>query len=382
LNFKRKVRGRGVDSFMKKPSWIYVIRNPAKPGKIKIGHATIDPEMVARELDGDVVLLNNVVEYSLLTNNARDITQLVHKKLRREAVGDEWFKCSYEHALIAIRDEYTRKHKPTRQVPLSDIFTKLEQHMADKLPPILQVAKEILQGAGLKGMHVKDIADAAVAQNKNMGLAADVFCKKVASALTNNLKLKNDSPTFARVNWDKDSPKNKRGKPKLGWYRLKVGKTPTPVPPTPLTPPPTGYMGKGGEYAVMSELLFWGFNASIMTVDEGIDIVASNESGKFFHIQVKTATRQESGRYSFTIGQTAFRKFHGSNVFYVFVLREMLKNEYIIIPSAYIQFLIGTREIRDSQTLSLSITSDEKKTKYFLNGTDITPCYGNFDQIR
>ena len=252
--------------------------------------------------------------------------------------------------------------------------------MTQNLSPILQAAQDILEKAGRKGMHVKDLADAAVAQNKNMGLSADDFCKKVTAALANNLKLKNSKPSFAKVNWDEGK---RKGKARQGWYRVKVEKkTQSPVAPIPAPHVATGFTGKGGEYAVMSELLFWGFNASIMTVDQGIDIVSSNEAGKFFHIQVKTATRQESGKYSFTISQAAFRKYHCSNVFYVFVLRETLKNEYVIIPSSYILFLIETGVIKNSHSLSLAIMSDEKKSKYFLNGTDVTPYYGNFDKIQ
>lgn len=48
------------------------------------------------------------------------------------------------------------------------------------------------------------------------------------------------------------------------------------------------FYGKGGEFSVVSELLFRGYNASIMSVDEGIDITAS-KGDKFFFIQVKTS---------------------------------------------------------------------------------------------
>lgn len=47
-----------------------------------------------------------------------------------------------------------------------------------------------------------------------------------------------------------------------------------------------GYTGKGGEHLVTSELLFRGYNASIMSVDVGVDISAIKDN-KFFGIQVK-----------------------------------------------------------------------------------------------
>ena len=91
--------------------------------------------------------------------------------------------------------------------------------MGNELSPILQAAKEILSDVGLKGMHVQDLAEAAVAQNKNLGLTAEEFKKKVQVALLNNLKLKTTKPSFAPVKWDKGP---RKGKPKQGWYRIKV----------------------------------------------------------------------------------------------------------------------------------------------------------------
>lgn len=249
--------------------------------------------------------------------------------------------------------------------------------MTHQLSPILQAAKDILKGAGLKGMYVRDIAEAAVAQHKNMNLSVEDFHKKVQTAIAANLKLKSAKPTFAPVNWDKGP---RKGKPRQGWYRLRPDRSTPAVKAVSAPQVSNAFLGKAGEHAVMSELLFWGFNSSIMTVDDGIDIVSSKDS-KFFHIQVKTATRQDNGSYSFSIKQDAFRRYDAANVFYVFVMRETLKNEYIVVPSSHIKFLMGIGAITDSTNLSVTITADAKRTRYALNGTDITPCYGGFGQI-
>src|ERR1700712_3773853 len=50
----------------------------------------------------------------------------------------------------------------------------------------------------------------------------------------------------------------------------------------------SSFIGKGGEHLVCSELLFRGYNASIMSVDTGMDITATKD-GKLFSIQVKTS---------------------------------------------------------------------------------------------
>lgn len=49
-----------------------------------------------------------------------------------------------------------------------------------------------------------------------------------------------------------------------------------------------GYIGKAGEHFVASELLFSGYNASIMSVDVGMDVIATKEN-QLFSLQVKTA---------------------------------------------------------------------------------------------
>jgi hypothetical protein len=253
------------------------------------------------------------------------------------------------------------------------------------LTPILEVAREILETAGRKGMSAQQIAEAAVSQIKNMGLPVEDFRKKVQGALARNLKLKSSKPTFAPVNWDRGS---RKGKPRQGWYRLK--QTPSAPPPPPPPPPilptgdgapnPTAFLGKAGEYAVMSELLFWGFNPSIMTVDDGIDIVAS-KSSKFYHIQVKTATQQKDGKYLFTISRSSFAKYNAYNVFYVFVLRKNMENKFIIIPNIQIRIYVDQGIISGVQKLSLTIIENTKK-HYILNGeTDITMFYGDFGKI-
>ncbi|MBI2355705.1 MAG: hypothetical protein HYV13_00680 [Candidatus Doudnabacteria bacterium] len=57
------------------------------------------------------------------------------------------------------------------------------------------------------------------------------------------------------------------------------------------------FTGKGGEAAVMSELLFRGFNANILPVDYGVDIAAIKEARTYL-IQVKTKHWNKTGHFS------------------------------------------------------------------------------------
>ena len=247
--------------------------------------------------------------------------------------------------------------------------------MATQLTPILEIAKEILKPAGMKGMHVDAIAEAAAKLNKTMTLSIEDFSMRLQAALASNLKLKTQKPSFARIKGTRP------GSFKRGWYRIKPESThPVMVG---IEPPETerAFTGKAGEFAVMSELLFWGFNASAMTVDNGIDVVASKDN-KYFHIQVKTSAEQDGGRFSFTIKNSSFQTHHSSSMYYVFVLRRKLSNEYVIIPSSYLQVLISGGKITSAPTLSITIIADPNGKKYMLNGsTNVNVYVGNFGAI-
>jgi hypothetical protein len=92
----------------------------------------------------------------------------------------------------------------------------------------------------------------------------------------------------------------------------------------------SGFTGKGGEHLVCSELLFRGFNASIMGVDLGVDISAIKDN-KFFGIQVKTANRNKFDTYNFHIRKVSFERHNQGNVFYIFVLRQAGGAKFLIL---------------------------------------------------
>ena len=92
-----------------------------------------------------------------------------------------------------------------------------------------------------------------------------------------------------------------------------------------------GYTGKAGEHLVCSELLFRGFNASIMSVDVGMDIIATKEN-KLFSIQVKTANISALNVYNFDVRKVSFERHDSGNIYYVFVLRGQKESNYLILP--------------------------------------------------
>jgi len=116
------------------------------------------------------------------------------------------------------------------------------------------------------------------------------------------------------------------------------------------------FTGKAGEHLVCSELLFRGFNASIMSVDVGIDIAATKEN-KFFGIQIKTAHKNRFNTYAFHIRSSAFERHNQGNIFYIFVLREGGKNNFLILPSSEVE-----RKIKEGAIFSVN-----RQTGYALN---------------
>lgn len=116
------------------------------------------------------------------------------------------------------------------------------------------------------------------------------------------------------------------------------------------------FTGKGGEHLVYSELLFRGFNASIMSVDVGIDIAAVKEN-KFFSIQVKAAHKNRFNAYAFHIRSSSFERHNQGNVFYIFVLRKKEENRFLILLSSEVE-----RKIKEGAVFSVN-----KRTGYALN---------------
>lgn len=244
--------------------------------------------------------------------------------------------------------------------------------MGAELSPLLEAARQILIEAK-QPMHVNDIAAEAVRTHRNEQMSADEFARRVSSALAANLKTK--TPAFGKV-------KNKDGSLKRGIYRVRQTRAsaPKPIEAPQVT---TAFLGKAGEHAVMSELLFWGFNASLMAVDEGIDVVASKDN-RYFHIQVKTASPSDTGRYTFTIRNESFESNDSAQTFYIFVMRRKGGgNDYAVIPSSHLRNLKGLGVIGGANGLSIAIAPDEKGRSFTMNRRDdITLFINNFGLIR
>lgn len=251
--------------------------------------------------------------------------------------------------------------------------------------------------------HVNEIADYILSANYApcAGMEAAVVRTKVQNYLARNIKAKNKE---ARKYAKKLNPKTR--KPMKGMYEIarpnrkgKVVITPAPQA-TQQTLPGLGseidnpaktntlYLGKAGELAVLSELIFRGYNASLMNVDEGIDITASKASD-FYFIQVKTTLFKE-GRIQLSIRNNNFVNANlNAKIFYIIVFRylnrESYQNRFIIFSKSDIEKFIFNQTVSNSNGNVTIKIKYEDKSLYLYNGSNIEKIdyhLDNFDYIK
>ena len=220
---------------------------------------------------------------------------------------------------------------------------------------------DVLESSG-KTMHVTEVAEAMLTRRLVEEADPESIAQKVSTSLAQHVRSNN--PRVAKI-------KNGQGGYKKGFYRIKKQIVKAPVLPSPevggLT---TNFLGKAGEYAVMSELLFWGFNVSLMAVDEGIDVIATKDN-KYFHIQVKTTGKPNAnGQYAFSIRREAFDQNNSAHIFYILVMREGASTRYVVLPSTEIVRLIRQNHISDTPNLSIRIAQDPASKQYMLNSRE------------
>lgn len=83
--------------------WVYVISNKAMPGLVKVGHSTKDPEIRAEELNHTGSPHPYLVEYWMLIEDPYQIEQQIHNLLSSKREAKEWFRCTAEEAVVAIK---------------------------------------------------------------------------------------------------------------------------------------------------------------------------------------------------------------------------------------------------------------------------------------
>ncbi len=83
--------------------WVYIITNRAMPDLLKIGFTLKDPNQRAKELGRTGLPYPYIVEYEIFTMQPRQVEKKVHTVLENVREGREWFRCSIQEAVAAIR---------------------------------------------------------------------------------------------------------------------------------------------------------------------------------------------------------------------------------------------------------------------------------------
>jgi len=89
------------------------------------------------------------------------------------------------------------------------------------------------------------------------------------------------------------------------------------------------FFGKAAELHVTAELLYRGFQAANIPIDEGLDVLAV-KSNKTFYFQVKH--KDISNNEGISVTKSSFEKRGGGDVYYIFVLLSEKKREFLVVP--------------------------------------------------
>lgn len=126
--------------------WVYVITNEAMPGIVKVGYTLKDPDIRARNLNHTGSPTPYVVDYELLVENPKAIEKATHELLAAKREGKEWFKCTSEEAIAAIKqivnDEFITENYKRAEREKAEALYRSELHKREIIQKQLQCEQE------------------------------------------------------------------------------------------------------------------------------------------------------------------------------------------------------------------------------------------------
>lgn len=146
----------------------------------------------------------------------------------------------------------------------------------------------------------------------------------------------------------------------------------------------SSFTGKAGEHLVCAELLFRGYNASIMSLDIGMDITAT-KNNKLHSIQVKTSNLNNYNEYNFNVRKVSFEKDYSGNVFYVFVLKGKNENDFLILPQYEMEKNVHKNNITENKkNKSYRVNIKKRGNKIFMGNllNEMDYFFNNWDIIK
>ncbi|HBF87018.1 MAG TPA: hypothetical protein DDX39_00140 [Bacteroidales bacterium] len=242
--------------------------------------------------------------------------------------------------------------------------------------------KEVLSD-NPKGLHIDEITKKIKPFFPD--LSSEKLKTSINATLSNDINNNGSKSEFKKM-------KGEKGRNKKGYYQLKrkkqsiTEKIGTKIEKSETIESLTdkisdNYKGKAGEYAVISELLFRGYNTGMMALDEGIDITAIKDNKKF-NIQVKTRTIKNN-TISVVLNYDYYLKNEKFETYYIIIIRykpknERIRNEYLIFHPRDLKIYFND-EIKNKKNLKFTIKIDNARFK--LDNYDLNKHLNDFESI-
>lgn len=122
------------------------------------------------------------------------------------------------------------------------------------------------------------------------------------------------------------------------------------------------FWGRAAEMYIVAELMYRGYNSSLLPVDLGVDVIAIKDS-KTFYFQVKNISFDKVASRTIPITTSSFSKNQSSNMFYVFVLQRGQRKNVLFLPYQKMHELINKKLIlfnKENKDFSICISLNDK----------------------
>lgn len=138
------------------------------------------------------------------------------------------------------------------------------------------------------------------------------------------------------------------------------------------------FWGEAAEIHVMAELLYRGFQAANIPVDEGLDILAVKEN-RTYYFQVKH--KDLNNNQAIKITKSSFERTRGGEVYYIFVLLSDNNRDFLIIPYHIMNDWIREKIVEDTDDGYL-LYIKKQDNHYKLKEKILTNYLNNWDDIK
>ncbi len=238
-------------------------------------------------------------------------------------------------------------------------------------------------GVGYKEMSVEDIAlEISYKIDDYAGVDISVIKDKVSAYLSKHTsKIVRGKTRVVKGKLYERVP-NGKGTYKKGVYRLI--KQASMRPKKPIIEPTTNvhtsnklYIGTAGEMAVCSELLFRNYNISLMSVDDGVDVVAIKNDVTYY-IQVKTV-HVTSQNFSVSIKSSSFERYSTGRCFYIVVARGK-QTTFLVFTASDISRMIDSGNVTFGANV-ITLSFSQSDGKIYIKNEDVKYSLDGFSRI-